>query len=176
MASAKGPAAGRIHVGRRNLPGTNGRSLVAVGLGGTAQSADGGESWKMVDTVAYNSVAFASRNDGWAAGPRGRIAKWSPSTPGSDKAVALSFRFASRSIDYIMRAPRLLFVLLGLTGLWSCSRAAATTRPAREPDRRRRQPPRPQRRPSPARRPLDRDPDRLATASQNSVRFMSRKS
>jgi len=30
----------------------------------------------MIDTVAYNSVAFASRDDGWAAGPRGRIAKW----------------------------------------------------------------------------------------------------
>ena len=47
-----------------------------LGLRGTAQSSDGGESWKMVDTVAYNSVAFASRNDGWAAGPAGRIAKW----------------------------------------------------------------------------------------------------
>ena len=60
------------------VPGTNGRSLVAVGLAGTAQSTDGGESWKMVDTVAYNSVAFASRTDGWAAGPRGRIGKWTP--------------------------------------------------------------------------------------------------
>ena len=67
------------------VPGTNGRSLVAVGLGGTTQSVDGGESWKMIDTVAYNSVAFASRNDGWAVGPRGRIAKWAPSTPGSAK-------------------------------------------------------------------------------------------
>lgn len=58
------------------VPETNGRSVVAVGLAGTARSTDGGESWTMVDTVAYNSVAFASRDDGWAAGPRGRIAKW----------------------------------------------------------------------------------------------------
>jgi len=60
------------------VPGTDGRALVAVGLAGTATSNDGGESWTMVDTVAYNSVAFASRTDGWAAGPRGRIARWSP--------------------------------------------------------------------------------------------------
>jgi len=63
------------------LPGTNGRSIVAVGLGGTARSIDGGNSWTMVDSVAYNSVTFASKNAGWAAGPRGRIAKWAPSKP-----------------------------------------------------------------------------------------------
>ncbi|MDB4877237.1 MAG: glycosyl hydrolase [Gemmatimonadetes bacterium] len=62
------------------LPGTSGRSLVAVGLGGTARSSDGGQSWAMVDSVAYNSVAFATRDDGWAAGPGGRIARWTPST------------------------------------------------------------------------------------------------
>jgi photosystem II stability/assembly factor-like uncharacterized protein len=49
---------------------------VAVGLAGTARSTDGGESWTMVDSVAYNSVVFASRDAGWAAGPRGRLAKW----------------------------------------------------------------------------------------------------
>lgn len=58
------------------VPGTRGRSLVAVGLAGTAHSSDAGQSWVMVDTVAYNSVAFASHDAGWAAGPRGRIAKW----------------------------------------------------------------------------------------------------
>jgi photosystem II stability/assembly factor-like uncharacterized protein len=62
------------------IPETNGRSLVAVGLGGTARSNDAGESWTMVDTVAYNSVVFASPRAGWAAGPRGRIAKWFPDT------------------------------------------------------------------------------------------------
>ena len=60
------------------VPGTRGRTMVAVGLAGTARSDDAGESWTMVDTVAYNSVAFASPDAGWAAGPRGRIAKWSP--------------------------------------------------------------------------------------------------
>ena len=61
-----------------HVPETDGRILVAVGLGGTARSTDGGESWTMIDSVAYNSVAFASRDAGWAAGPRGRIAKWNP--------------------------------------------------------------------------------------------------
>jgi photosystem II stability/assembly factor-like uncharacterized protein len=76
--AAKGPLPEGYMSGVAIVPGTNGRSLVAVGLAGTAQSTDGGESWRMVDTVAYNSVAFASRDDGWAAGPRGRIAKWAP--------------------------------------------------------------------------------------------------
>jgi photosystem II stability/assembly factor-like uncharacterized protein len=63
------------------IPGMSGKSLVAVGLGGTARSDDGGDSWTMVDSVAYNTVAFATRDDGWAVGPRGRIAKWAPTLP-----------------------------------------------------------------------------------------------
>jgi len=67
------------------VPGTRGRTLVAAGLAGTARSADGGESWTMVDSVAYNSVAFASSSAGWAAGPRGRIARWTGSTPAPNR-------------------------------------------------------------------------------------------
>ena len=52
---------------------------VAVGLAGTAVSADRGESWTIVDTVAYNSVRFVSPTVGFAAGPRGRIARWTSS-------------------------------------------------------------------------------------------------
>jgi photosystem II stability/assembly factor-like uncharacterized protein len=63
------------------VPGTSGRSLVAVGLAGTARSDDAGESWTMIDSVAYNSVAFVTHDDGWAVGPRGRIAKWAPTLP-----------------------------------------------------------------------------------------------
>lgn len=57
------------------VPGTR-ATAVAVGLAGTAVSTDGGSSWTMVDSVAYNSVAFGASGDGWAVGPRGRIAKW----------------------------------------------------------------------------------------------------
>jgi photosystem II stability/assembly factor-like uncharacterized protein len=60
------------------VPGTGGRGIVAVGLGGTAVSNDRGDSWTMIDTIGYNSVAFASRSVGWAVGPRGRIAVWVP--------------------------------------------------------------------------------------------------
>jgi photosystem II stability/assembly factor-like uncharacterized protein len=74
----KGPLPAGYMSGVAIIPGTRGRSMVAVGLAGTARSDDAGETWTMVDTVAYNSVAFASRDDGWAAGPRGRIAKWTP--------------------------------------------------------------------------------------------------
>jgi len=62
-----------------------GRSrAVAVGLAGTAVSNDGGDSWTMVDTVAYNSVRFASPTVGFAAGPRGRIARWLPPRASAD--------------------------------------------------------------------------------------------
>jgi photosystem II stability/assembly factor-like uncharacterized protein len=67
------------------IPGTSGRSLVAVGLAGTARSDDGGESWTMIDSVPYNSVAFASHDAGWAVGPRGRIARWTPTAHGPDR-------------------------------------------------------------------------------------------
>jgi photosystem II stability/assembly factor-like uncharacterized protein len=52
------------------------RDLIAVGLVGTATSSDGGNSWKMVDTIGYNAVAFANRKFGFAVGDRGRVGKW----------------------------------------------------------------------------------------------------
>jgi photosystem II stability/assembly factor-like uncharacterized protein len=74
---AKGPLPPGFMSSVSYVPDARAAALVAVGLGGTAQSDDGGESWTMVDTVAYNSVAFVNRNAGWAVGPRGRIARWS---------------------------------------------------------------------------------------------------
>jgi hypothetical protein len=56
------------------VPGT--RALVAVGPSGTSYSGDGGRSWMPVDTVAYNTVAFAAPDAGWAAGRDGRVARW----------------------------------------------------------------------------------------------------
>ncbi len=78
---ARGPMPQGYMSGVAFVPGTSGKSLVAVGLGGTARSDDGGESWTMIDSVAYNTVAFATHDDGWAVGPRGRIAKWAPTIP-----------------------------------------------------------------------------------------------
>ena len=60
------------------VPETNARTLVAVGLVGTAVSTDAGDHWVMTDTLGYNAVAFVGVFDaGWAVGDRGRIAKWS---------------------------------------------------------------------------------------------------
>jgi photosystem II stability/assembly factor-like uncharacterized protein len=66
------------------VPGTGGRTLVAVGTSGSDYSMDGGETWTPVDTAGFNSVAFvpagagiaAGRGVGWAVGPGGRIARW----------------------------------------------------------------------------------------------------
>jgi photosystem II stability/assembly factor-like uncharacterized protein len=72
--SASAPAGYRSAVAF--VPGTRGRTLVAVGLTGTDESRDGGMTWTHVDSTAYNSVAFASEDAGWAVGPKGRIARW----------------------------------------------------------------------------------------------------
>jgi photosystem II stability/assembly factor-like uncharacterized protein len=71
--SATSPAGYRSAVAY--APGTDGRELVAVGLTGTDVSKDGGRRWVQVDSVAYNSVEYATRTVGWAVGPKGRIAK-----------------------------------------------------------------------------------------------------
>lgn len=49
--------------------------LVAVGLAGTFSSADSGRTWAHADTVAMHAVRFAG-SAGFAAGPRGRVARW----------------------------------------------------------------------------------------------------
>ncbi|MFN2564698.1 MAG: WD40/YVTN/BNR-like repeat-containing protein, partial [Gemmatimonadaceae bacterium] len=66
------------------VPGTDGRALVAVGTSGSDYSTDGGETWTPVDTVGFNSVAFARGRStaGWAVGARGRIARWVGPLPG----------------------------------------------------------------------------------------------
>jgi photosystem II stability/assembly factor-like uncharacterized protein len=60
------------------VPGTGGKALVAVGTSGSDYSTDGGETWTAIDTVGFNSVAFAAGRltAGWAIGPNGRVAKW----------------------------------------------------------------------------------------------------
>jgi photosystem II stability/assembly factor-like uncharacterized protein len=57
------------------VSGANGAMLVAVGTSGSDYSIDGGNSWAGLDRENYNAVSFAA-GAGWAAGPRGRIAKF----------------------------------------------------------------------------------------------------
>ena len=49
---------------------------VAVGTSGSNVSDATGMTWKPLDSKNYNSVAFTSSGEGWAAGPKGRIAKF----------------------------------------------------------------------------------------------------
>jgi photosystem II stability/assembly factor-like uncharacterized protein len=72
---AKGPFPVGYVSGAAYIPGTG--HVIAVGLAGTALSLDYGESWRMVDTVAYNAVRFAAADAGYAVGPKGRVARWS---------------------------------------------------------------------------------------------------
>jgi photosystem II stability/assembly factor-like uncharacterized protein len=49
---------------------------VAVGTSGSHVSWDDGATWKRLDRENYNSVAFTPDGEGWAVGPKGRIAKF----------------------------------------------------------------------------------------------------
>lgn len=49
---------------------------VAVGTSGSDASTDGGATWKPLDKEKYNSVSFTATGDGWAAGPKGRVARF----------------------------------------------------------------------------------------------------
>jgi photosystem II stability/assembly factor-like uncharacterized protein len=56
------------------LPDT--KVWIATGTSGSDVSIDDGATWKPYDSTGYNAMAFVSSASGWAAGPRGRIARW----------------------------------------------------------------------------------------------------
>jgi photosystem II stability/assembly factor-like uncharacterized protein len=47
---------------------------VAVGPSGSHVSRDNGVTWKRLDRENYNSVGFSAAGEGWAVGPKGRVA------------------------------------------------------------------------------------------------------
>jgi photosystem II stability/assembly factor-like uncharacterized protein len=49
---------------------------IAVGTSGSDISSDNGTSWQKLDGENYNAVSFTKSGIGWAAGPKGRIAKF----------------------------------------------------------------------------------------------------
>jgi photosystem II stability/assembly factor-like uncharacterized protein len=55
--------------------------FAAVGAYGTAFSSDFGATWTRGDTLTLYSIDFATRDSGWAVGPRGRIVTFRGSTP-----------------------------------------------------------------------------------------------
>lgn len=56
------------------VPGTA-ATVVTVGPGGLAWSANEGATWSVISNENYWSVTFPSRNVGWAVGTKGRITK-----------------------------------------------------------------------------------------------------
>lgn len=60
------------------VPNSSPFTFVAVGARGTAITRDFGATWIFGDTLTYWGVGFAGRT-GWAAGPRGRVAKFTGS-------------------------------------------------------------------------------------------------
>ncbi|HEX7051811.1 MAG TPA: nuclear transport factor 2 family protein [Longimicrobiales bacterium] len=73
VASAAPPG---VRYGVAYVPGAPTPTLVAAGPSGTGYSVDDGRSWTAIDTLGYNTIAFAGPRAGWAAGPGGRIARW----------------------------------------------------------------------------------------------------
>jgi len=53
---------------------------LATGTSGSDVSTDNGKTWKLFDSGAYNAVSFVSAGNGWAVGPRGRIAAFREAT------------------------------------------------------------------------------------------------
>jgi photosystem II stability/assembly factor-like uncharacterized protein len=73
MARPDGVSTGLVFV-----PGSTPPTFVAVGAHGTAVTRDFGASWTFGDTLTYWGVGFAGPV-GFAAGPRGRVARFSTS-------------------------------------------------------------------------------------------------
>ena len=48
---------------------------IAVGTSGSDMSSDGGQSWKLFDTGAYNAIGAAGTDAAWAVGPGGRVSR-----------------------------------------------------------------------------------------------------
>jgi photosystem II stability/assembly factor-like uncharacterized protein len=54
-----------------------GRKLwIVTGTSGSDLSGDGGKTWQLFDSGAYNAMSFVPGGAGWAVGPQGRIARF----------------------------------------------------------------------------------------------------
>jgi photosystem II stability/assembly factor-like uncharacterized protein len=51
---------------------------VVVGTSGSDSSPDDGATWKPLDDKNYNAVGFTPTGQGWAVGPGGRVARFTP--------------------------------------------------------------------------------------------------
>jgi photosystem II stability/assembly factor-like uncharacterized protein len=59
-----------------HVPGTGGRTLVAVGPSGSDYSTDGGGVWRTLGAEGFHALSVAPRGDvAWAVGENGRVAR-----------------------------------------------------------------------------------------------------
>ena len=63
------------------VPGTRGRTLVAVGSAGSDVSEDGGESWRRLGAAGFHAVGFGGPAAGWAVGDEGAVARFDANGP-----------------------------------------------------------------------------------------------
>jgi hypothetical protein len=84
LAQTWAPQTSNTRASLRGVSAVDARTVFASGSGGTTSgsdvSADGGKTWKLFDSGAYNAINFVNRGDGWAVGPQGRIARFQPPT------------------------------------------------------------------------------------------------
>ena len=58
------------------IPGTNGRSLLAAGPGGTDRSDDGGATWRAIGDEGFHALSIErGGRAAWAVGEKGRVAR-----------------------------------------------------------------------------------------------------
>jgi photosystem II stability/assembly factor-like uncharacterized protein len=57
-----------VYLARRKL-------WIAVGTSGSDMSSDGGQSWKLFDSRAYNAIGTVGSDAVWAVGPNGRVGR-----------------------------------------------------------------------------------------------------
>ena len=81
-ALAKGTQPAGYRSGLAVVPGTPEPTGVVVGPTGMDISVDGGENWIPLGTVGFDAVSFAGRDEGWATGEDGRIARFVGVVPG----------------------------------------------------------------------------------------------
>lgn len=73
-AASRTPFAGAAY-GSAFVPNAPTPTLVAVGPGGLAVTADDAATWTTLDTLNHWAVGFAAPDAGWAVGPDGRITR-----------------------------------------------------------------------------------------------------
>jgi photosystem II stability/assembly factor-like uncharacterized protein len=76
QAVGEGSRPGGYRSGVAYVPGTRGRTLVAVGPSGSDFSTDGGRTWKTLGAEGFHALSVAPRGDvAWAVGEGGRVAR-----------------------------------------------------------------------------------------------------